>query len=58
MKKFRKKFPKQPTSKFKSKLEEDFNNFLIKKNDANGKKIKIKIDIDIQIFCQTVIVSK
>jgi len=30
MKKFRKKFPKQPTSKFKSKLEEDFNNFLIK----------------------------
>ena len=28
--KFKRKFPKQPTSKFKSKLEEDFNNFLIK----------------------------
>jgi len=24
----------------------------------NGKKIKIKIDIDVQIFCQAVIVSK
>ena len=30
LKKYKKKFPKQPTSKFKSKLEEDFNNFLIK----------------------------
>ena len=26
--KYKKKFPAQPTSKFKSKLEEDFNNFL------------------------------
>ena len=31
---------------------------VIKKNDANGKKIRAKIEIDIQIFCQAVIVSK
>ena len=36
MKRFRKKFPKQPTSKFKSKLEEDFNNFLIKQKIKFG----------------------
>ena len=33
-------------------------NFLTKKKDAIGKKIKVKTDIDIQIFCQAVIVSK
>ena len=33
---FRKKFPKKPTSKFKSKLEEDFNNFLIKQKIQFG----------------------
>ena len=32
----RKKFPKQPTSKFKSKLEEDFNDFLIKQKIKFG----------------------
>ena len=39
MKKFRKKFPAQPTSKFKSKLEEDFNDFLIQKKLSLGMKI-------------------
>ena len=33
--KFKRKFPKQPTSKFKSKLEEDFNDF--QKLDEEGK---------------------
>ena len=33
-------------------------NFLIKKNEANGKKNNIKIEIKTQIFCQAVIVSR
>ena len=36
MRKFKQKFPTQPTSKFKSKLEEDFNNYLVKQNIKFG----------------------
>ena len=36
MRKFKRKFPKQPPSKFKSKLEEDFNDFLIKQKIKFG----------------------
>ena len=36
MRKFKQKFPTQPTSKFKSKLEEDFNNYLVKHNIKFG----------------------
>ena len=44
--------------KLKHQLSKKDFNFLIKKNEASGKKISDNIEVDIQTFCHAVIVRR